>query len=275
MQNGIFISLLGADAFKTYLLPALLIAAVAALLAFLLAFLGKKLAVPKDERIDKVRDQLAGANCGGCGYAGCNAFAEALVKGEAKLEQCAATSKEAKQEIASVLGVDVGNTDPTVAVVHCMGGDACRTRYNYKGFYSCESEELLQGGNKSCPQGCLGLGTCKATCPYDAIRLEGSVAKVDKNICRSCGGCILKCPKKLIGRIPASAKVYVACSSTCKGKDVMGACQNGCIGCTKCARVCPNGAITMVNNLPVIDYAKCNGCGTCKDSCPRKCIKSL
>jgi Na+-translocating ferredoxin:NAD+ oxidoreductase RNF subunit RnfB len=258
--------------FMIYVFPALLIAVIAGVLAFLLAYLGKKLAVKKDERIDKVKDCLAGANCGGCGYAGCSAFAEALVNGETTLDKCSATDVESKTEIAKTLGVEVGDTNRTVAVVHCMGGDACGVKYNYQGYYSCESEALLVGGNKACAFGCLGLGTCKSACPYDAISIESGVARVDYKKCRSCGACVVKCPKLLIDRIPATAKVYVACSSHCKGKDVMGACKKGCIGCTKCAKVCPNGAITMQENLPVIDYSKCTGCGLCKDSCPRKCI---
>ena len=123
--------------FMTYIFPALLVAVISGILAFLLGFLGKKLAVEKDERIDKVKDCLAGANCGGCGYAGCTAYAEALVKGETTLEKCAATDTESKEEIAKILGIEVGDTSRTVAVVHCMGGDACGVKYNYKGYYSC------------------------------------------------------------------------------------------------------------------------------------------
>lgn len=261
--------------FDQFILPAIIVTLVAGILAFVLSFLGKKLKVEHDERIDKVKDNLAGVNCGGCGYAGCSAFAEALVKGETTLDKCKATGVEQKQEIATLLNVDVGDTEPTVAVVHCMGGDNCNTKYRYEGYYSCESEELLVGGNKSCESGCLGLGTCASACPYHAVSIKDGVSVIDYKKCRSCGGCIVKCPKLLIERIPLSAKVYVACSSHCKGKDVMGACKKGCIGCGKCARICPHGAIEMIDNLPHINYKKCTGCGTCKDGCPRKCILSF
>lgn len=258
--------------FTQYVLPSLVVAGIAGVLAFLLAFLGKFFAVKTDERIDKVSERLAGANCGGCGYAGCKAFAEALVKGETDLGKCNPTSGEDKKEIARILGVEAQESEPTVAVVHCKGGDDCNTKYRYKGYYSCESEELFAGGNKACPYGCLGLGSCSAACPYNAVEVKDGVSVIRTEKCRSCGACITKCPKKIIGRIPASATVYIGCSSACKGKEVMGACKKGCIACGKCARTCKAGAIEMINNIPVIDYSKCIGCNECAAACPRKCI---
>ena len=259
--------------FEQFILPALLIGGMSAILAFLLAYLGKKLAVKHDERIDKIQDNLAGANCGGCGYPGCATFAQALVKGETDLSKCAVTSEVRKSEIASILGIELGNEERKVGIVRCMGGDNCNAKYNYQGYYSCESEDLIVGGNKSCPTGCLGLGTCVSACSFGAITIKDGVAHVDYKKCRACGACVTKCPKKLIDKIPLTAKVYIACSSHCKGKEVMGACSKGCIGCGKCARVCPNVAIEIKDNLPIIDYSKCNGCKTCVTSCVRKCIK--
>lgn len=258
--------------FTQYVLPSLIIAGIAGVLAFLLAFLGKFFAVKTDERIDKVAERLAGANCGGCGYAGCKAFAEALVKGEAEINKCNPTGIEDKREIARILGVEVQESEPTVAVVHCMGGDDCNTKFRYEGYYSCESEELFAGGNKACPYGCLGLGTCSRTCPYHAVSVVGGVSSINGDKCRSCGACIAKCPKRIIDRIPARATVYIGCSSACKGKEVMGACKKGCIACGKCARTCKEGAIELIDNLPHIDYSKCVGCNECAAACPRKCI---
>ena len=71
----------------------------------LLAYLGKKLEVESDPRVDEVAKHLAGINCGTCGYPGCDAFAEALVKGETKLEACRPTKKPAKEEINKILNV--------------------------------------------------------------------------------------------------------------------------------------------------------------------------
>ena len=83
------------------------------------------------------------------------------------------------------------------------------------------------------------------------------------------------CPRSVIERIPASAKVYCACSTRCKGKETMSFCDKGCIGCGLCARVCPEKAITMKDNLPVFDYSKCVGCMKCLEKCPRHIIRQM
>jgi len=128
------------------------------------------------------------------------------------------------------------------------------------------------GGKKLCLAGCVGGGECQNVCPVNAIKIINGVSKIDKTLCISCGACIDKCPKDIIERIPVTAKVFIACSSHCRGKEVTTACQNGCIGCGICAKQCPEGAITMVDNLPLIDYKKCTGCLVCVEKCPRKCI---
>lgn len=229
--------------------------------------------VEKDSKIAEVENLLAKSNCGGCGKAGCSAFAEALVKGEAKISDCNSTSKENKEKICELLGSgEVG--EQTVAIVHCNGGNACFDKYDYQGYGDCNSCELIAGGVKACPVGCIGKKVCSSLCPYNAINVNGDgYAVVDKEKCVSCGICILNCPKKLISRIPKSAKVYIACSNHGKGKDVKELCSHGCIGCGICAKNCPENAITLVDNLPVIDYKKCTGCLTCVAKCPVKCIK--
>ena len=267
MMNGLTVNL--AD----ILIPTGVLAAIAALFAVLLVFLGKKLSVAKDERVDEILKNLAGANCGACGYPGCEGFAKALAEGKAKLSDCGATPAEGKAAIAAVLGVHAEDEGPTVAVVCCNGGTACENKYEYQGYGNCVTAELLAGGRKACPVGCIGLGSCTDACPHYAIDVNADgVSQVRREKCVSCGACIAACPKKLIRRIPRSAKVYAACSNNCKGKDVREVCQHGCIGCGLCEKNCPAGAITMVDNLPVFDYAKCTGCLTCVEKCPRHCI---
>ena len=230
-------------------------------------------AVEEDPRIKQVEGCLAGANCGGCGYPGCGGYAKALVDGTANLDACGQTCADKKAEICGILGVEMGSTEPTICVNACCGGTQCNDKYSYQGLGDCVSQNALAGGSKACSFGCMGAGSCADACPYGAIEVKDGYAQIDPALCRSCGICISTCPKKLIKRIPASAKVFVACSSECRAKEVMSQCKVGCIACGKCARVCPNGAITMVNNVPVIDYSKCTNCGTCAEGCPRHCIK--
>ena len=257
-----------------YILPILIVLAVAVLFAFLLGLLGTKLSVKKDERIDEVRDRLAGANCGGCGYPGCDAFAEALVRGEAKLSDCNPTSKDRKKEISSILGAEDDGGEETVAVVHCAGGNRCKDKYSYHGYGDCQSCYMMAGGVKQCAPACMGLGSCVESCEYDAIHIdpESGVSVVDRDKCTSCGRCIGTCPVTIIDRMPKSSMYYCACSNHGTAKAVMAVCEVGCIACGKCARVCPEGAITMRDNLPVFNYAKCVNCGKCFEACPRHII---
>ena len=250
-------------------------AGTAILIGILILIVGKVFKVNVDEKIEKICSNLAGANCGGCGCSGCSGFAQKLASGGANLSDCHVTSPEGKAEIAKILGVELTDEEPTVAVVHCKGGlENCAEKFEYKGNPSCAANASLYGGNKMCSYACLGCGDCKAVCPENAIEVEARLAQVDPDRCVSCGACISTCPKNIIDRIPSSAPVFVACSSKCKGKDVMNVCKVGCIACGICAKVCPHGAITMKDNLPEIDYSKCTGCLTCVNKCPRHIIIS-
>lgn len=247
----------------------------ALIIGALILLIGKFFKVDVDEKVTKILNNLAGANCGGCGCSGCSGFASKLASGGAELSDCHVTSPEKKAEIAKLLGIELKDEEPTVAVVHCKGGiENCADKFEYKGNPTCAANAALYGGNKACSYACLGCGDCKAVCPENAISVDGRLAQVDPDRCVSCGACITACPKGIIDRIPSSAPVYVACSSECKGKDVMNVCKVGCIACGICEKSCPHGAITMNGNLPVIDYSKCTGCLTCVAKCPRKIIIS-
>lgn len=257
----------------TILYSSIILLALALIFGLLLAILGKKLAVKEDERVSQVRKNLSGANCGGCGFAGCDAFAKALVEGKADISACSATSVENKNQIGEILGISV-SAEETKIIVACRGGNNAVDKYDYMGYGDCRSMELLGGGRKQCKWGCLGMGACTDACPEHAIDVrEGGFAVVDRTKCIACGKCISACPKGIIKRIPAKAKVYVACSNCLRGgKDVRAICSVGCLGCGLCAKVCPHQAVTMSNNLPVFDYDKCTGCGLCSEKCPSKCI---
>lgn len=255
-------------------LAAVVMLVLGGLFAVLLAFLGNKLRVKRDERIDEISKCLTGANCGGCGRAGCDAFATELVTGKAKVSECPSTSKENKVKIMQILGVSEELAEPTVAVVRCGGGGKCADKYEYQGYGDCNTCELLAGGRKECPAGCMGMGSCVDACPNYAIDVQdGGYAVVLAEKCTSCGLCMKACPKGLIERIPKRAAVFVACTNQCRGKDVSSFCKAGCIGCGLCAKNCDAGAIVMVDNLPVIDYSKCTACKKCVEKCPTKAIK--
>lgn len=261
------------EIFLAFGVPILILLGLSGILGFLLVYVGDKLAVPHDERLDQVLANLAGANCGGCGYPGCSAFAEALIKGEAEIGLCKPTSKDNKAVIAEILGTTAGDEEETVMVVRCRGGKNAKDKYTYQGNENCSSSALVNEGTKLCPSGCMGFGTCVKVCPSNAIKItKDQYAEVDDSLCTGCGICAKNCPKSLFEPIPKSARVYVACSNKCKGKAVSDVCSVGCIGCGICAKACKYGAIVMQDNLPVIDYSKCTACKECVIKCPKKII---
>jgi len=262
--------------FTSILIALGVIAGVSLVMGLLIVFISRVCKVEEDPRIGEVEGLLAGANCGACGHPGCSGYAKALCQGSASLDDCGQTSSENKSKICQVLGIEADAGERKIAVVHCAGGDKAKDNYAYSGYPDCMSESLAAGGGrKACAVGCLGNADCAKACPYGSIDMMEGRAKVDSEKCRSCGICLKTCPKSLIQWIPESATVYVACSSKCRGKDVMSQCEVGCIGCGMCARVCPSGAITMVDNLPVFDYSKCTHCDACFAKCPKKIIRHV
>lgn len=239
-----------------------------------LGFASKVFHVDEDPRVGQVMECLPGANCGGCGYPGCAGCATAIVEGKAPVNACPVGGAAAAAKIGAVMGVTVTESEPTAAFVGCAGTcDKAKYNYTYEGIEDCNMAVQLAGSSaKACAYGCLGLGSCIKVCKFGALKIENGVAVVDKEKCTSCGACTKACPKGLIKILPANKKVKLQCSSKDKGKDVMQACTAGCIGCGICAKTCPFGAIEMVNNLPVIDYAKCKNCGLCANKCPKKIL---
>lgn len=257
--------------------PVLSLGGLGLVFGCLLGFANKKFSVEVDPKIPQVRECLPGANCGGCGFAGCDAYAEAIVNGEAKPNRCNAGGAVAAEKIAKVLGVEVETSDPICAHVKCNGTcSACKEKFEYYGALDCRQAALTPGGgSKACQFGCLGLGSCVSVCQFGAIKIVDGVAKIDDNKCVACGACKETCPKGLIDFVPVKSKVRIDCSNKEKGKDVMTVCEAGCIGCGLCAKNCPKEAITMEGNLPVFDYSKCVGCGICANKCPKHAIENL
>ena len=251
-------------------------AVVSGVLGLILAFASKIFAVETNEKAEKITELLPGANCGGCGYAGCAALAEAIAAGKAPMNACNSLSKERIEEIASILGKAPAELSARMrAQVMCSGThELAAKKYVYAGITDCVSANKLSGGDKLCPNGCIGLGTCAAACKFDAIHIINGVAAVDYEKCVACGVCVSTCPKSIIKLIPYDAKHWVGCASSDKGAVTKNYCDVGCIGCKICEKACPNGAIKVNGNVAEINYDLCDGCGLCESKCPRKIIWS-
>ncbi len=259
---------------KSILFSILVLGVLGGLFGALLAYASKIFHVEVDPKQEQVRACLAGANCGGCGYPGCDGYAAAVAAGEAPTNKCVAGGAETAAKVAAIMGVDNAAAEKMVAFVPCSGtAGHAQMRFNYSGPVDCRAAMLFGGkSNKECTFACIGLGNCTRVCQFDAIHVVDGVAKVNRMRCVGCGACADACPKSIIKLIPESQKVMPACGNHDKGAKVMKMCDYGCIGCMKCQRECPADAIVVVDNLAQVDASKCVGCGHCADVCPRHII---
>ncbi len=239
-----------------------------------LGYAGKIFEVKEDPRVEAILEALPGANCGGCGYPGCGGCASAIVAGNAPVNACPVGGAGVAAKIGEIMGVQAEAGEPKAAFVKCGGTcEKAKSKYEYMGIDDCGmANQLVGGGAKSCAYGCLGLGSCKKACAFDAISIVDGVAVIDKDKCVACGKCVSACPKHIIELLPAKKKVKVQCSSKDLGKAVMQVCSVGCIACKICEKNCPFDAIHVIDNLAVIDYDKCKACGICANKCPKKVI---
>ena len=260
---------------ENILVPVLIFIGLGVLMGALLAAASRIFAVPKNEKAEQIVECLPGANCGGCGYSGCAALAEAVAKGEAKVNACTVGGAETAVRIAEIMGVEAAPTVRMRAQVMCSGTrEYARKKYVYDGVPDCMAASRIGGGDKLCKNGCVGLGTCVKACPFGAISVVEGVAVVDYNKCRGCGVCVSACPKNIIRLIPFDAKHWVGCMSVDDGKNTRKVCDVGCISCRLCQKNCPEGAITVDSFVAHIDYSKCTGCDKCVEKCPRHIIWS-
>ncbi len=248
-----------------------------------LALASKAFYVETDPRLDQLNECLPGANCGGCGYAGCGGYAEAVLKGEAAIGKCSSGGNECAERMAQIMGVKVEAVARRVALVRCSGTKhfdengvqtaGARLKGTYEGIEDCLAASKVAGrGPLACKFGCLGFGNCVAACKYDALKIVGGVAKVDQEKCVGCMACAAECPRGLIVPMEYGKDVIIACASNAKGAVTTRACSAGCIGCGLCVKICPQGAVKVDGNLATIDYEKCVSCGLCATVCPKHLI---
>lgn len=241
-----------------------------------LGLAAKRFAVEVDPRVEEVERVLPGVNDGGCGYPSCSQFARAVVEGKAPVNGCVAGGEDTALALAEVMGVEAVIGEKRVAVVLCKGGrEESKTKFTYRGVEDCKAAVLVSGGDKACPYGCLGLGTCKRVCPFDAVVIsEDGLAVIDTQRCTGCGICVKECPKGIIQLVPIGKRVSILCQSGEKGSEVRKKCDVGCIACETCVRVCPFDAIFMEGNLAVLDHERCQVCGLCIPRCPTHTIEA-
>jgi len=250
--------------------------------ALILYFVAQKFKVYEDPRIDEVEEILPGANCGGCGFAGCRNFAEALVRSESfEGLNCPVGGPELMADVAKILGREAPESEPLVAVVRCNGTPEHRKQTSvYEGAFNCSVANNLYRGESDCPYGCLGLGECVESCDFGAMHMdsETGLPVIADDKCVACGACVKTCPRDIIElrkKAKKDRKIYVSCVNQDKGGPARKACKVACISCGKCEKACRFDAITIKNNLAWIDSDKCTFCRKCEPECPTGAILEL
>lgn len=256
--------------------------ALGVVMASVLAVASRLLAVEEDPRLEVVVDALPGANCGGCGFAGCEAYASAVLNDPAiEPNKCCAGGPDVAKVLAELTGKAAGSADPQVAFRRCLKTEGnVAKNFDYFGIMSCAGAKLVLGGPDACKYSCFGLGDCVRACPFDAMWIEDDLVHIAPDKCTSCGTCVRVCPNSILELIPRRSRVMVFCSSQDKGKAVRDVCEVGCISCGMCIKQCPAKAITLVDERIHIDHKACLDYGpscneVCVEKCPRKILRCL
>jgi len=254
----------------------LVLGGMGAIFGLVLTFASKKFAIIEDERLSLAREALAGANCGACGYPGCDAYAEAVIKGEAEINLCTPGGQKTLEALSDVMGAKAEQTEAKVARVFCQGETGVvKQRYVYNGPQTCHIAVGMAGGPSMCAWGCVGLGDCVRVCRYDAMKIENGIVVIDEDKCTACGMCVKECPRSVIKLLPKKALVAARCQNAAAPRDARAVCDKACIACKRCEKACQFDAIHVINNCAVIDPLKCTQCGECVNVCPTKCIDQV
>ncbi|MFZ5762597.1 MAG: RnfABCDGE type electron transport complex subunit B [Thermodesulfobacteriota bacterium] len=243
-----------------------------------LALAAHKFAVEANPKIEAVLHVLAGAQCGGCGYPGCEGYAIAVVNDpEVPPNLCFPGKEAVAAKVAEITGKKMTAVEDMIAVVRCSRVEGrVSHKHEYIGFASCTAANLGFGGPSACQYACIGLGECAAVCPFDAITMVEGFPVIDPDKCVSCGTCVKTCPKRVIELMTLKARVHVPCSSKDLGKKVREVCEVGCISCQMCVKKCPAEAISYTEGLIKVDHPKCIAYGpSCEEVCVEKCPRKI
>lgn len=259
-----------------------LLASIGLAAALMLTLASKFFYVQEDPKIAAVNEALPGANCGGCGFAGCEGYAQAVVTNPSiAANLCCVGGTETAAKVGTLTGKSVGDAEPSVAFRRCQKNEGqVASRYFYDGMDTCSAAARLNNGTAACSYACLGYGDCVRACPFNALVLRDGLPWVLTINCTSCGNCAKVCPRGIMTIIPRRSRVAVFCSTKDKLKEVSDVCQVGCIKCARCIKACPAKAVSLKNNRIEIDHAKCleygPECGeACVESCPRKILRRI
>ncbi len=251
---------------------------LALILGFLLGFFKKIFAVYVDPLESNIREVLPGANCGACGYPGCDGYAKAVANKKAPVDACSPGGPDVAKALGGFMGVEATGKS-NIAVLACNGcKDKAVSKGDYVGLKDCRAAKIVSNGTKVCIWGCMGFGNCVTVCKFDAIEIgEGNIPVINKEKCTGCGMCVKACPQKILSTIPEDRKgAFTVCSNRNQNKPaITKSCKVGCFKCGKCERACPKKAIVLTNGIPVVDYNLCDSCGDCVNGCPVKALTLL
>ena len=262
---------------SSIIVPAIIVAVMGLIFGVILTVAAKIMDVPVNEKVAQVQEAMPGANCGACGFPGCDGYASALGEGEVTdITKCPVGGPDLAAKLGEILGLEAGSTEPETAMVMCKGHyGVTKEIMQDSRIHTCKEAKMFYGGQWACKYGCLGLGDCVEACSFNAIGIVNGVAWVDRDNCVGCKACAKGCPQNIIDMVPKSKLVFVTCKSEDKGAVARKACDAACIGCMKCQKACKFDAITVENFLAHIELDKCKNCGLCAKECPTDAIINL